>query len=811
MQSFANRWVIKNCILDFAQHYLPGGVRKGKEWVVGDISGNKGSSMNFCVDGDRAGLWIDNATRETGNPVSLVMRQGNLSFEEAIKEIEEVFHVPNVPEFRPRQPVKHKAEKEYAFCFVAEDKVTPLMMVHRYEYVNDDGEVTKESRPYKLTDDMSAWVPGAPEKRPLYRLDKLRHGTTVIAVEGEKKADYLASQLATINPKMDVVAWPMGANQAHLADWMPIYDRKVIIWPDNDEAGIKAAHDIKGILHTAAILPIPKDKPAAWDCGDATPKEIESILKPQETLPFVMLGEADGRYYFYIPKTQVLFDTATEGMTTNTLLYLAPLDWWIAKFPKVGKGGFTLDKDRAIDWINREQQEAGSFADRKIYGAGTDRIDGRLLVNCGNIVFLDGVETDERIGDGFLIKPEARISDPYQHEPEFDYQQVVDVLSTFNTDDPDLILGWICLAPICGLLTWRPHIWLTGRRGSGKSTLEHKVIGRLLGDWKIAVQGTATTEAGIRKAIGSSSLPVIFDEAEASKKEINDRNMARILQLITVSSTESEAKIAKGNGKKGEAYRIRNMFCLACTQPPELNPAEQSRISAVTMEAVPHGKVFRFDPVGNFVSRQVQECDKILEIVNESIKVVTELLDDGRFADQYGALYGAAIYMRANGMITLEQVRDILLRDYTDKLKQKKSAVDDDADEPKVFLQRLMNNMIRQGTFTYTISEIVSGVINDPYDNMWKGLLAQYGMKVKEGHLYITKNNPQLNEIGAKIHSDFWYSLLERDGRFIKGDKIERIGLTNGARYLKIPIEDLPIEVPNQEKGKVVDMFGKKR
>ena len=188
MQSFANKWVIKNCILDFARHYLPNGVRKGKEWVVGDLDGSKGSSMNFCVEGPKAGLWIDNATNESGNPVSLVMKQQGLTWEQAIKEIEETFNIPQVPEFKPRAPVNRPATQEYAFCFVDEDKTTPIMMVHRYEYINAEGVVTKESRPYKLTDDMKAWVPGTPEKRPLYRLDKLRSKSTVIVVEGEKKA-----------------------------------------------------------------------------------------------------------------------------------------------------------------------------------------------------------------------------------------------------------------------------------------------------------------------------------------------------------------------------------------------------------------------------------------------------------------------------------------------------------------------------------------------------------------------------------------------------------------------------------------------
>ena len=31
-----------------------------------------------------------------------------------------------------------------------------------------------------------------------------------------------------------------------------------------------------------------------------------------------------------------------------------------------------------------------------------------------------------------------------------------------------LLAGWVALAPICGALDWRPHIWLTGGAGTGK-------------------------------------------------------------------------------------------------------------------------------------------------------------------------------------------------------------------------------------------------------------------------------------------------------------------------------------------------------
>ena len=44
-----------------------------------------------------------------------------------------------------------------------------------------------------------------------------------------------------------------------------------------------------------------------------------------------------------------------------------------------------------------------------------------------------------------------------------------------------LALGWSILAPVCGAMNWRPHIWLTAQRGAGKSwfpVLHHEASSR---------------------------------------------------------------------------------------------------------------------------------------------------------------------------------------------------------------------------------------------------------------------------------------------------------------------------------------------
>jgi putative DNA primase/helicase len=75
------------------------------------------------------------------------------------------------------------------------------------------------------------WV----KPRPLFNLDRLhnRPASAVLVVEGERSCR-AAEQLA---PGYVSVTSPGGSKAASQADWRPLAQRNVVIWPDNDEPG----------------------------------------------------------------------------------------------------------------------------------------------------------------------------------------------------------------------------------------------------------------------------------------------------------------------------------------------------------------------------------------------------------------------------------------------------------------------------------------------------------------------------------------------------------------------------------------------
>lgn len=119
------------------------------------------------------------------------------------------------------------------------------------------------------------WKPGhvSKENRPLYNLHKIEKTPRlpILIVEGEKCAD-------TSVDGFILTTWPGGAMALKKADWEPLKNRVVYIWPDNDDAGMKAAHEIEKFLPHAKVLKIPEGKPDGWDIADATPEEIQEVL-----------------------------------------------------------------------------------------------------------------------------------------------------------------------------------------------------------------------------------------------------------------------------------------------------------------------------------------------------------------------------------------------------------------------------------------------------------------------------------------------------------------------------------------------------
>jgi len=55
-----------------AQELLPGGVRRGGEWVAGSLAGERGRSLAVHLHGQKAGVWADFASGQRGDALDLI-------------------------------------------------------------------------------------------------------------------------------------------------------------------------------------------------------------------------------------------------------------------------------------------------------------------------------------------------------------------------------------------------------------------------------------------------------------------------------------------------------------------------------------------------------------------------------------------------------------------------------------------------------------------------------------------------------------------------------------------------------------------
>lgn len=71
---------------DVCRHLLAGGKRKGRRWICGGVEGGPGQSMNVELEGEKAGLFNDAASVESGTLLNLWMLNRGLKFPEAVAE-----------------------------------------------------------------------------------------------------------------------------------------------------------------------------------------------------------------------------------------------------------------------------------------------------------------------------------------------------------------------------------------------------------------------------------------------------------------------------------------------------------------------------------------------------------------------------------------------------------------------------------------------------------------------------------------------------------------------------------------------------
>ena len=528
----------------------------------------------------------------------------------------------------------------------------------------------------------------------------------------------------------------------------------------------------------------------AWKVEPEPEPEPEEEVHWTDSFPSRLLGGLGPTLYFIPSDYGQIVTYSSVHSLKNNLLMLAPKEWYAEHFPR----GQNVDWVRAVDAIVSESKRIGTYQPGRLRGRGVWRDDEQPLVHLGDRLLPPHGKkyiAPETYTEGGRIYPQLpRLEGPARKIlPVASSRWVLSLFESLlweNAASAALCAGWTALAPLCGLLLWRPNIWLTGVAGCGKTTVLRDIIVPLLGGMGLCAEGSGTTEPGLRQQLKSDALPVVIDEAEADTKSARGRVEAIIRMIRSAASTS--AKVYKGTqGGGGMNFEIRSMFCLGAVGGALERPQDKQRITILHLRHPSTlGDAERQDRHWQPLQRQI---NKITPLVSrmlvarslawarsgrlEELLAVTRtaaaiVLGSRRAGDQYGTLLAgtftllgddvpseeeAVAYMKDLGLEHFTEDSDPEGRDILDRLFQ---------------VQELVPTMT--GTHKVTVGEMVGLVIENPVPKRPKAII-QYkdakryikklGFIVHEGHLHVANQSRWIRkQLLDTSFADGWFILL---------------------------------------------------
>ncbi|MAF06153.1 bifunctional DNA primase/polymerase [Herbaspirillum sp.] len=547
-----------------------------------------------------------------------------------------------------------------------------------------------------------------------------------------------------------------------------------------DEYGIKRER-VKSPQAAALEAPPPDmppdDLPPAGSPDDADtsapddfPDTEPASAVEKTSMPFRALG-FDGAMYYYLPRGTEQVCEIRRGSHTSPaeMLALAPVEWWDMAYPKDKSG---TDWQAAASSCMRACEARGVYSLRNVRGRGA---------------WYDGGNSVLHLGDRLIVNGEAkRIAD---HDTRFIYTRQGPMESTIDAPPADnnaanevfklfqqlnwstpfhgwAMAGWTVLAPICGALGWRPHVWLTAQRGAGKSWVQENIIQPLLGQSALMVQG-GTTEAGIRQHLKQDARPVIFDEAESEDHSAQKR-MKSVIELARQSSSDGSAEIVKGtSGGGGMAFRMRSMFLLGSVNVSLSQAADESRFTVVSLKQPDKtaAEIARFNEfvlhVGNTLTPE--RCAAIrarsyhlIPVIRKNAKTlaqaVAETLGSQRIGDQVGTLLAGAVSLSMDREISIEEARVWTSKINLDEAKESEE-VSDEGMCLNAILQTQLTFDAAGHRYQRTVSEIImaaggrKAISGDVYADDCNAVLSRHGLFVDGGLLVISNTHNELKRM----------------------------------------------------------------
>ena len=682
------------------------------------------------------------------------------------------------------------------------DYIDPDTGAIRFQVVRYEPKDFRQRRP----DGAGGWSWSVPKsERILFNLPAVRSADlskAIFIVEGEKDVQALAAIgcVATCNAG--------GAGKWDSAYCAELRDRNIIILPDNDQPGIDHANLVAAMLHgiakTIRIVALP-DLPAKGDVSDwlsagnsrtelaglcrlaphfdpghldQNPTGVADAAVESDAFaetPFRPLGFNAGTYYYLSLETQQVIALTGPAHTKMNLFTIAPLMYWQREFP--AKTG--TDWDTAADTMMRMCARRGIFSPEILRGRGAWWDDDRIVLHCGDRLYVDRtpmapIAIQSRWVYERAIPMRAEIDSPLTVAEASSFLDLVSMLPWATDMDSLYIAGWCALAHVGGVLPWRPHVWVVGSKGSGKSHVMSQIIRPILGDNCLFVV-SETTEAGVRQSLRHDALPVLFDEAEGEDQRSQDR-LQRILTLVRQSSSETGGRIAKGTvSGTAQSFQIRSCFAFSSINASLVQQSDRSRVTVVELRQdrrvtpfetllAAESHILTDSFIARFYARSIRLSGVIRANAGVFARAVAAVMGEQRAGDQIGTLLAGAWSLRSDDLVTFEEAAAwVAERDWGDA----KSEVLSQSDE-KNLIDYLLQQQIKIQTGTgqrdRTVGELIDEIKANQFDSEFASRsLGRIGIRVEDGGIHISNTADGIRRLlKATPWSVSWGKILRR-------------------------------------------------
>lgn len=380
--------------------------------------------------------------------------------------------------------------------------------------------------------------------------------------------------------------------------------------------------------------------------------------------PVTPLGKEGGTHY-YLDALGQLRALMTKDHSRNGFADLfAPFNAYLeTHWPRYNKEGEVVGfrPEQVTDLLMQACGARGVWSPfAKVRGRGAWRgADGDLILHLGRRLWIvssgssGARHTVERPGErgGYVYPVYAERPGPHPDAQSGGHggagDELLTMLRTWHWErpalDPILLLGWICAAMLGGALHWRPACWITGDKGTGKSTLQDLVKQLLVEGEGVYVSSDATA-ASLRQFVRHDSLPVALDEAES------EEDNTRLNNLIALARQASSGGVILrgGSDHSGHSFIARFSILYSSILIPPLRPQDVSRIAVLNLRQLNGGKPPMLQPEALRLAGQ-----RLLRRLADGWHQLQDRLDtwrgallaagyDARGADQFGTLLACA-------------------------------------------------------------------------------------------------------------------------------------------------------------------------